>query len=76
MRKGLVRDCVFCGIVLAFGTSGLFAQPANDICTEAEIVGLVAGLEDPGDEGPWWSYSRFKGSQTCICWLWSKIVPQ
>lgn len=45
MRKGLVRDCVFCGIVLAFGTSGLFAQPANDICTEAEIVGLVAGLE-------------------------------
>ena len=45
MRTGLVRDCIFCGIVLAFGSSGLLAQPANDVCTEAEVVDLLIGLE-------------------------------
>ena len=45
MRKGLVRDCIFSGIFSVFVTAGLFAQPANDVCTEAEIVDLVAGLQ-------------------------------
>ncbi len=45
MRNGLVRYVVFCGIVLLFVSSGLFAQPANDVCVEAEIVDLVAGLQ-------------------------------
>ena len=45
MRNGLVRDVVFCGIVLLFVSSGLFAQPDNDVCVEAELVDLVAGLQ-------------------------------